>query len=571
MRVWPGIVGVLLTAFLLIWNGLTAVYANPFSLTQWYDGIQYQLLARNRLQGHTEIGDTAHTVRTEACHPMWRPGLVWIEQALAAGVGSVRVAAALASALGTTLFELALVALAAACFGRPTALVLLFGLLAPWPVGVSFLGLAVGQGPEPWAAAAIVGGLLLLVESARERSWQAAVLAGMCAGMAEWFRTGTLLLFAVPAGVYALACLARRDWLGLGLVGSALTGLGVVAAAAGLAVPSPVNKTVVNLLHNFAENEGPFLTADVPNVGRLTFSMGGYKIVPGTEETANDHAVRRAHYLSSREFLAGEGQAIFALYLDRLGQVATGAAGGLRFMVGDVVVLFCIVQIAVSLYRRDKESLPILALAGGALAYYLGPVVLLRGDQPTHYLLLALPLFLVVAARGVVTTGQWAGHLAKRRYAALADLFQRRRGLVIALLLAPPLSLTFYTYCGVLAILANYHEQARAEQAAVDHLPLEGKTVACRNMSWFVDRDVRTVLLPYATVPDLERYARAQRLDGLLVWDREMQLYFRATPYGTLTEFDRALRKSAVFGPPQTSGAWQWYPVRRNHHIRGKS
>src|SRR5207244_1019088 len=70
----------LLTVALLVWNGWTALYANPFTLTMGYDGTFYQLLARNRLRGHDEVGDTAHTVGEEGRHPMWRPGLVWVEE-----------------------------------------------------------------------------------------------------------------------------------------------------------------------------------------------------------------------------------------------------------------------------------------------------------------------------------------------------------------------------------------------------------------------------------------------------------------------------------------------------------
>src|SRR5262245_3987608 len=104
--------------FLLIWNIVPALYANPYTLIQGYDGVQFQLLTRNRLQGHYEVGDTAHTVRIEGRHPMWRPGLVWIQEGLARCVGSVQLAAGLASALGTTLLELLLLQLTLRWFGR---------------------------------------------------------------------------------------------------------------------------------------------------------------------------------------------------------------------------------------------------------------------------------------------------------------------------------------------------------------------------------------------------------------------------------------------------------------------
>src|SRR5207248_8158297 len=87
---------------LAVWNGLAASYASPFHLLHASDSTQYHLLVRNRLQGHYEVGDGAHTVRTEGLHPVWRPGLVWIEEALARPLGSVALSAAVAAAIGTT-------------------------------------------------------------------------------------------------------------------------------------------------------------------------------------------------------------------------------------------------------------------------------------------------------------------------------------------------------------------------------------------------------------------------------------------------------------------------------------
>ena len=72
--VWPGA-----GTFLLAWNLVVVQYANQFTLLQGYDSVQYPLLTRNRLNGHVEVGDRAHTVRTEGLHPMWRPGLVWLQ------------------------------------------------------------------------------------------------------------------------------------------------------------------------------------------------------------------------------------------------------------------------------------------------------------------------------------------------------------------------------------------------------------------------------------------------------------------------------------------------------------
>jgi len=93
-------------------------------------------------------------------------------------------------------------------------------------------------------------------------------------------------------------------------------------------------------------------------------------------------------------------------------------------------------------------------------------------------------------------------------------------------------------------------------------LKLEGKNVACRNMSWFVDRQVRTVLLPFATVPELEKYAGAQGLDGILVWEHENVIELGVIPYESYEVMDEAFRASSFFESPQVSGGWRWYSVR---------
>jgi hypothetical protein len=554
---WLGVAGLLLA-----WNSLTALYANPFTLTQRYDGVQYQLLARNRLNGHDEVGDTAHTVRREGQHPMWRPGLVWIEQELGAALGSVRTGAALASALGTTVLELAMLWLALLCFGIRTGLVVLLAIFLPWPVGAFFLSLAIGQGPEPWAAAAIVIGLASLVAAVRWRSWIWALNAGLAAGLAEWFRTGTTLLFAAPWAVYGLTFLWRRTWLQLGLAGAAAAGLLITTTLAGNLVHSAVNKTAANFGHNLAEIDGPFLTEEVKNVGVVTFSMGGYRIVPGTNETYNDYIIRHSRESSGTDLLAECAEVIIPLYVERLGQAVASGLWGLRWLLGEAVLACIALQVVRGITRRDKESLPSLAFAAGGLAYYFGPVVLLRGDAPSHYLLLALPLFVLVSARGAVGLAEIIGSYCQRRLPGLVQWARLRRVFLAVVGTAPLLCLAGHFYFTVLSTLRDYQGRAEAAQAAIDSLRLEGKTVACRNMSWFVDRDVTTILFPFAAVPELETYARARNVDGILVWDDETQLYFRATPYGSLDDFDRAMRKSSVFAPPQVAGAWRWYPVR---------
>ena len=67
----------------------------------------------------------------------------------------------------------------------------------------------------------------------------------------------------------------------------------------------------------------------------------------------------------------------------------------------------------------------------GALAQYAGPVILLRGDIPTHYLLVAAPLILVVAARGVAVLSEIAfAALASRWPAAAISLRHGRRAVL---------------------------------------------------------------------------------------------------------------------------------------------
>jgi hypothetical protein len=115
---WRLVYWCMLALTLLVWNEMAGMMANPYTLVKGQDGAQYQLLARNRLLGHDEVGDSAYTVRREGSHPMWRPGLVWVEETLARCLGSVQAGAGAASGLGITLMELALLALAGVCFGR---------------------------------------------------------------------------------------------------------------------------------------------------------------------------------------------------------------------------------------------------------------------------------------------------------------------------------------------------------------------------------------------------------------------------------------------------------------------
>jgi hypothetical protein len=274
-----------------------------------------------------------------------------------------------------------------------------------------------------------------------------------------------------------------------------------------------------------------------------------YTLVPGKEEIYIDEVLRCSRGRSTLAYLRDHAGEIACAYAVRLQEAAANGFSGLRQRIGDLVLSLFVAALALCLARRDEATAHTFALAGGALGHYLGPVVLLVGDAPSHYLLVAMPLFVLVGTRGVIR---------------LARLFRGGRFLPLSLyLLALVFGVPFYR--DATTLLRHYQEQSAQQQAAVDALGLEGQRVACRNMSWFVDRDVQTVLLPYATVPELAAYAQGHAIDGILIWEQETT-FFRATPYGSPTEFVRALQDSALFGPPKRAGAWRWYPVRRPIH-----
>src|SRR5262249_53872463 len=158
----------------------------------------------------------------------------------------------------------------------------------------------------------------------------------------------------------------------------------------------------------------------------------------------------------------------------------------------------------------------------------LGPLVLLRGDQPTHYLNVALPMFVLVAASGVVQLIE-AAATALHRY--LPALQERLRPAVrfAGFLLVPPLvCLSVVYYRGAWAALQEPQARDAIAQGELDALGLQGRKLACRNMSWFVDRPVEAVMLPYASVAELETYAHKQHLDGILLWTAEKRRFFLA-------------------------------------------
>jgi hypothetical protein len=548
---------------LLAWNSLVASFASPFTIIHRYDGVQYQLLARNRLLGHCEVNDTTHTVGMAARHPMWRPGLVWIEETLARALGSVRAGAVAASALGTTALQIAVLWLAWCCFGRKTWLFVLIGLPAPAVIS-PFLTLAAGQGPEVWAAACIATGLAALTIALRRPSWPWTLSAGTLAGTAEWFRTGNLLLFAAPCAVYSLAALWRRDRRRMAIPVAALILFLGMAALGDRAVPSSVNKTVANLWVWAIESKGPLVTGKLQDGTKDTFSMASYTLIPGTAEIAIDAIIRRSQDRSTLDYVGQHIGEIVPAYVQNLREAVTGGFQGLRTRIGGLIVALFAVQVLFLVLQRDPVPRHGFALAGGALAHYFGPIVLLAGDQSTHYLYVGLPLFLVMAARGaqrLVELLNVRSPVAEGRPVSWAVTIG---GIVLFFVLSTPF------YRSALQLLVNFQEQALHEQAALNALGLEGKKVACRNMCWFVDQDVHTFLLPYATVPELEAYVCAHDMDGILVWGNEPMPYFSAMPYRP-AQFEQALHQSAVFGDPQTSGSWRWYPVRRTSPAMGQA
>jgi hypothetical protein len=552
----------LVAAVMLAWNCLLASLASPYAILQHYDGVQYQLLARNRLKGHTELGDQFHTVHAEGSHPMWRPGLVWIEEGLARCLGSVRAAAAAASALGTTLLQVALLWLAYGAFGRKTFFLVLVSFAAPL-VSTHFVTLAVGQGPEVWSATAIVAGLGGLAFALARPSWAGALLAGAVAGLAEWFRTGNLLLFAVPCAMYALAALYRRDRRGFALPVSALCSFVAVIGVGGLMTPSPLNKSVANLWVFLIEQEGPFVPGKIPDGTTGYYSMAGYRLEPRSHEITIDEIIRRSHGQSFPGFLREHAGTIFPAYLGRIGDALRSGLGGLRDRTGNLIVALFAAELLVCLARREPQVLHVLALAGGALAHYFGPVLLVCGDQPTHYLLVALPLFLLIAAQGMRRVLEWLRAVSSWHSEGQPAAPQPTPRWLVAALALVFLALSLPFYRSVWNTLSEFQAASAAQQAAVDALHLHGQRVACRNMAYFVDRDVETLLLPFAPVSDLADYVRSHGADGVLVWEEDPMPFFKAFPYTSWSEFDRAMQENALFGPPRVSGAWRWYRVRR--------
>jgi len=550
--------------FLLAWNGVLAMYTNPFLLLQQHDGTQYHLLVRNRLMGHYEVDDTAHTVRAEGQNPMWRPALVWIEESLARVLGSVQASASVASALGATLLELGLLWLASVCFG-PKALALVgVSLFLPLQGTSYFMRMAVGQGPETWAAAALVAGLAGLAWALRRQSWGWAAVAGIVSGLAEWFRAGSYLIFLVPAFLYLLRALWQRDRKQAAIPSFALATFLATVFISGMLVSSRVNKTVVALTHRLQEQVGAQCIVPLgPDAGARIY-LSGLQLCPNLLETNCDYAVNQARDVSTLAFLRDHGQKLADVYFDGVKEVLLTECGNLRDMAGNVAFFLFAAGILLSLPCRKEGDFHALAISAGALAHYLGPIALLRGADATHYLLVILPFVYVVAAYGAKQLIGVVSAVLKRLCPRQVDDTKPVPWPMVAMGFAPVACLSVIFFHGAFVCVTQSYDEAEEDRAAVAALGLEGRSVAVRSMGWFQDTDVQTVLLPYATVPELVKYAQAHRLDGLLLWEKtDMRyLYFSVTPYPTLDEFHQALEQSQAFGTPRVSGAWRWYPLR---------
>jgi hypothetical protein len=493
---------------------------------------------------------------------MWRPGLVVLTECLARCTGSIRQAAIIASVVGATLMDLLLLWLTWRCFGRAAWAAVLVVLFLPFSASAILLSMAVGQGPEPWAAACTLGGLTLLVEGLARRSLALTLLAGLVAGSAEIFRTGNVLLFMAPLGTLMLAGLYRRSFKDASLGAASFAAYAAASFLIGQLSGSPVNKAVANLWGNLVEHQGQIVRLPHPNGGEQVNFLGGLELVPGTNETYYDNIVRRCHSMSGRAFLEAHGCDIGALYVERLAKMVAEGASGLRAVAGEWLLVLFVLGLVAGMVCPSEGMPATVALAAGFTGHFLGPVVLLCGAGPTHYLFPALPLLVIVAGRGAVAVGEWVFHRFQRMNAGVPQpltLVPR------ALLASAAVSLAWFTamfYSGAIASVRDEYLKAKQEQEHIDALKLDGLKVAVRHMTWFVDRDVETMLLPYATVPELEEYTRVHRLDGLLFRVKARHPFLYVTPYASSDAFEEALQQSAWFGPCESAGPWRWYPVR---------
>jgi hypothetical protein len=350
-------------------------------------------------------------------------------------------------------------------------------------------------------------------------------------------------------------------------------------------------------MHRMEEFEGLQIPYDDPDSVGVTMFIRGYQLVPDLRETNYDAAVRRARGASTWTFFRQNRAEIFEIYGHGLGEVLASGAWGLRQMTGATVMALFVAGIGLCLLRPNRELgcqppaagsqetsaqvlptayclLPTeLVLAAGALAHYLGPIVLLRGSDPTHYLLVILPLFIVVAARGAERLGELAYAICQRLQPALVGKAHLANRFLLFLCLIPLGSLSVSFYRGALQTLDESYREAEADRVALEALDLRGRTVACRNMVWFADAGVQTVMLPYAPVPELGQHARMARIDGFLIWAKkeQHQPFYYNFPYWSEQQFDRAITQSSLFGTPRVSGRWHWYPLLRQPYSEAGS
>src|SRR5262249_55259785 len=150
-----------------------------------------------------------------------------------------------------------------------------------------------------------------------------ALAAGAIAGLAEWFRTGNLLLFAVPCAVYSAATLRQSAWRGCGLAAGAFVGWVGMAALRGIAVPSPVNKNVANLWACCDHLGGPTVTEELGDGNQLVYPMLHYALVPGTAEIYIDSVIRQSCGKSTLEYVQEHADEISKAYVHGLKQAWT--------------------------------------------------------------------------------------------------------------------------------------------------------------------------------------------------------------------------------------------------------
>jgi hypothetical protein len=476
------------------------------------------------------------------------------------------------SGIAVTLLELVMLIVAYRFFGSFAAWVLLLLMATPSAFGVWMIRMTLGQGPEPWSTALLLAGVVILVEAFRRGCWRLAVLSGVIAGLADWFRTGNLAIFPVPCLIYAAAALWRRESRRFAQAVVAVGVFLVMVMVGDQLTPSPVVKSRANLWGNLIETYGmKMVISSSHNKEKGTIYIAGLQLAPGNNETFYDYIVRKVGEGEGPRLTGEQGRVVRELYWERLQNAAFGRYVGLRGILGPLVFIAFLMSLLLAAVRREAADLHTLALSCAALAFYFGPIVLLSGDEPTHYTLVVLPFFVLVAVRGLAQVSRLVGEAAARLVPVLTT---RRATLQRAALLfgLPPLVCFCAVYqLGVFNYFQADYRDTQKDDAALAALGLEGKRIACRNMTWHVDHPVELFMLPYARIEQLEEYARARQLDGILIWENEPSVMFTITPYGITPEsFDRAMQYSTLFGPPRRSGAWAFYPVTQSGTLAGR-